>query len=102
MRLFRILLLAVVVGLGTGTAQAEVKPHPIFSDNMVLQQGAEIGFWGKADPGEEFMVGVGKQSGPGAKVKADKDGNWLVKLPAQPAGTGYVLFVDGKNKITFK
>jgi sialate O-acetylesterase len=102
MRLHRALLLAAVVGLAATTARADVKPHPIFSDNMVLQQGTDVVFFGKADPGEEFMVGVGKQGGPGAKVKADKDGNWLVTLPKQEPGTGYVLFVDGKNKIEFK
>src|SRR4051812_15539156 len=102
MRLHRLLLLAAVVALTGTTARAAIKPHPIFSDHMVLQQGTDIVFFGKAAPGEEFTVGVGKTGGPGAKVQADKDGNWVAKLPAQPAGTGYVLFADGKNKVEFK
>ena len=103
MRLTRALLLAALAGgLAAGTARAEIKPHPIFSDNMVLQQGTEVVFFGKADPGEEFTVGVGKDGGPAAKVKAEKDGGWVARLPAQPAGTGYTLFAEGKNKVEFK
>ncbi len=98
----RSLLLFTVIAFTASTAQADVKPHPIFSDNMVLQQGTEVVVFGKADPGEEFKVGVGKEGGPALDVKADKDGNWTAKLPAQPAGTGYVLFIDGKNNIEFK
>ena len=82
MRLHRALLLAIAVGLAAATARADVKPHPIFSDNMVLQQGTDIVFFGKADPGEEITVGVGKQGGPAAKVTADKDGNMVSSTPS--------------------
>ena len=33
-------------------ARADVKLHPMFSDNMVLQQGMKAPAWGTADPGE--------------------------------------------------
>src|SRR3954451_1389930 len=97
MRPVKAVLLAVVVSvLATGTARADVKPHPIFSDNMVLQQGTEITVWGKADPGEKVQIALdqktaGGGSAAGTSATADKDGMWSAKLKAQKAGTGYTL-----------
>ena len=42
MRLVKCCLLTVAGLLLVGTASADVKPHPIFSDHMVLQQGVEL------------------------------------------------------------
>ena len=98
--------LAVSV-LALGTARdADVTPHPIFSDNMVLQQGTDIIVWGKAAPGETVAVTLehktaNSASGAGTGTNADKDGKWSVKFPAQKAGTGYTLKIDGKNNIAF-
>ncbi len=107
MRPVKAVLLALgVSGLALGTARADVKPHPIFSDNMVLQQGGEVRVWGKADPGEKVTVGLGKAVAAVAPATvsavADKDGKWSVTLPKQAAGTGYMLAVRGKNAVLFK
>src|SRR5436190_24190512 len=102
MRSFKVLLLAAVVGLASSAARADVKPNPIFSDNMVVQQGTDVVVYGTGTPGEEFKAGIGKDAGPAVAGKVDKDGNFLVKLPAQKAGFGFVLFVEGKNKVEFK
>ncbi|MBA4067404.1 MAG: sialate O-acetylesterase [Isosphaera sp.] len=104
MRLFGPLLLAA---LAAGPARADVKPHPIFSDNMVLQQGTEVVVWGKADPGEDVQVTIERKtategSAAGSGATADKDGKWVAKLPAQKAGTGYALKLKGKNAVEFK
>ena len=53
MRLTRALVLAATVGLTGSAARADVTPHPLFADNMVLQRGVDIPVWGTADPGEE-------------------------------------------------
>lgn len=106
MRLVKALLLAALVGgLSAGTARADVKPHPIFADNMVLQQGVPLKVWGKAEPGEGVSVSIGLAEGSGgvaARGKADEKGDWSVKLPPAKAGTGYALIVEGKNKVAFK
>ncbi len=109
MRPVKAVLLAVVASaLATGTARADVKLHPIFSDNMVLQQGTEISVWGKADPNEQVDVSLEQKTPNGASAagvfaNADKDGNWKVKFGKQPAGTGYTLKVKGKtNAVEFK
>lgn len=108
MRLFKALLALLGIGLATGTARSDVIPHPIFSDNMVLQQGGPIAVWGKADPGESVQVAIERSTGneasaAGSGVSADKDGNWSVKLQNQKAGTGYTLTLKGaKNSVVFK
>ena len=98
MRLFKALVLAALVGGVAGSARADVKPHPLFTDNMVLQQGVPVPVWGKADPNESFRVELSWKSVLGAGgsatfVKADDKGNWRVTLPAQKAGTGYALTI---------
>lgn len=88
------------------SARADVKPHPIFGDHMVLQQGVPLLVWGTAEPGEKVSVAFGRADGSGATaatpVTADKAGKWSVKLPAQKAGTGHALIIEGKNKIVLK
>jgi sialate O-acetylesterase len=108
MRPFKAVLLAVTVSvLALGTARADVTPHPIFSDNMVLQQGTDIVVYGKAAPGESVTVKLEQKtatsaSGAASGVTADEKGNWVAKLPAHKAGTGYTLTVSGKNTVKFQ
>ncbi len=96
-------LLLAAVALIAPAAPADVKVHPIFSDNMVLQRDQEIVIWGTADDGES--VGVSLQAGdegvgkPPAPVTG---GKWKITLPAQKAGSGYTLKVFGKNTVEFK
>jgi sialate O-acetylesterase len=108
MRLFKALFVIAAIGLAANPARSAIVPHPIFSDNMVLQQGGTITVWGKADPGEEVQVSIersarGEASAAGAGTSADKDGNWSVKLPKQNPGTGYTLTIKNANKsVAFK
>jgi sialate O-acetylesterase len=104
MRLFKALLLAVLVGgPAAGLARADVKPHPLFTDNMVLQQGTDCPVWGKADPGEQVSVEFATVgAGGGAGTTADKDGKWMVRIKPGKAGTGYTLTIKGKNTVTLK
>ena len=39
-----------------GSVSAKVVLPAIFSDNMVLQQNAQVNLWGKAMPGERVSV----------------------------------------------
>lgn len=105
---FKAALLAVTVSvLALGTARADVKPHPLFSDNMVLQRDTELNVWGKADPGEEVTVTFDHKGETGgrvlnAKTVADKDGKWVAKLGAFKASTGCTLTLKGKNTVELK
>jgi sialate O-acetylesterase len=81
------------------TVSAEVKLPPLFSNNMVLQQGIEIPVWGWASPGEKVTVTLDKTS---ISVKTGKDGKWQVKLPVMNYGGPFTLKVKGKNQVTFE
>lgn len=95
MRLARFLALAAAVGFSPA-ARADVTPHPLFTDHMVLQRDTDVPVWGLAEPGEEVTLSLG---GATAKATADKDGKWLAKLPPQKAGTGHTLAIKGKNAV---
>jgi sialate O-acetylesterase len=102
MRLFKALLAVVAIGLAISQAHAAVVPHPIFSDNMVLQEGGTITVWGKATPGESVQVQLERKtrnegSAAATSTTADKQGKWAVKLPKQKAGTGYTLTIKGPD-----
>src|SRR5262245_60476953 len=100
MRLLKAFLFVAAVGLTASNARADVKPHPLFTDNMVLQQGVEVPVWGKAEPGEKVTVEFGRATAPApvtAEAMAGDDGKWSVKLPKQAAGVGYTLTIKGKG-----
>jgi len=96
----KLLVLTVVGGfLAVPSARADVKPHPLFTDNAVLQRDVEIPVWGLAEPGEKVTVELSRKETASASAVADKDGKWMVKLPKHPAGTGFKLKFTGKNVV---
>lgn len=97
----RLLLLAVLGGAAVPAARADVKPHPLFTDHMVLQRDAEVPVWGKADPGEKVTVTLAGTEGPAAVVEtaADDKGMFKAVLPKRAAGTGFTLTIKGKNTV---
>ncbi len=98
MRFARLFALAAAAGLAPA-ARADVTPHPLFTNDMVLQRDADVPVWGLAAPGEEVTVTVGEAS---AKAKAGDDGKWSAKLPAQKAANGLTLTIKGKNAVELK
>src|SRR5262249_30160460 len=102
----RLFVLAAVVAV-SAPALADVKPHVLFTDDMVLQRGGECPVWGTADPGEQVTVKLTRQSDSGIEMnssstQADKDGKWMAKVDAIKAGPGCTLTIKGKNEIVLK
>jgi sialate O-acetylesterase len=91
-------ILVIALGIFVAPAHADVKPHPLISENMVLQQGMKVPIWGKADDGEEVTV---RFQGQEQKTTA-KDGAWRVDLAELKAGGPYEMTIAGKNTIHFK
>ncbi len=91
-------MMALLGLLASGlTAHADVKPHRVFTDHMVLQRDINVNVWGWAAPGEK--VGV-QFSGQDLSALADSNGKWTVKLaPMKANPTPQNLTVTGKNKI---
>ncbi len=75
---------------------ADVTLPALFSDHMVLQQGASVPVWGWAEPGEKVTVKIQKQV---RRTKADKNGKWMVKLGKLKSGEPTTLVVQGQNEI---
>ncbi|HSH94042.1 MAG TPA: sialate O-acetylesterase [Roseimicrobium sp.] len=88
---------AVVLGAAL-VARAEVTMPGVFSDNMVLQQGASVPVWGTAEDGEIVIVNF---QGQKVTTKA-KDGKWSVKLKPLKSGGPDIMVIDGKNRIQFQ
>jgi sialate O-acetylesterase len=75
--------------------QAEIKLPKIFADGMVLQRDIAVPIWGWAAVGEKITVTfLGKRY----TAKADKAGNWAVKLEPMKAGGAFEMTVQGKGK----
>lgn len=82
------------------TTRANVTLPDVLSDSMVLQRGAHVPVWGKADPGEAVTVGFAGQT---KKTVAGADGSWRVNLdPLKANPTPATLTVSGKNRIELK
>jgi sialate O-acetylesterase len=99
MRLRAMLFLAGMALLAPGPVRADVKPHALCSEGMVLQQKAETKIWGKAEPDEAVTVSF---RGEKVATKADAKGNWLVALKANGAGGPFEMTIAGKNTIEYK
>jgi sialate O-acetylesterase len=95
--------------LASQQARADVKPHALFTDGMVLQRGMSCPVWGTADPGEIVEVSLAATNKNSSfavrsKITADKEGKWRVSLSFSPeeAGGPYEMTLKGKNTITLK
>jgi sialate O-acetylesterase len=79
-------------------ARADVKPHALFSNGMILQQGMKVPVWGTAEEGEKVTVQF-----QGQEVSATaKDGKWMVHLESLKAGGPYEMTIGGKNQLHLK
>jgi sialate O-acetylesterase len=90
--------LALAIAAICAPASAAVRLPAIISDHMVLQRGAEVPVWGRADPGEKVTVRFGSQN---KSTKAGADGRWKTTLNLQDkTATAATLLVKGdKNEI---
>src|SRR5262245_12003675 len=95
---WKVLLLLAGLALVPGAARADVRPHALCSDGMVLQQKADVKVWGKADPGEEVTVTFRGQKTAG---KADAKGDWSVTLKSGDAGGPEAMTIAGKNTLNY-
>ncbi|MFA4945705.1 MAG: sialate O-acetylesterase [Lentisphaeria bacterium] len=82
-----------------GTAKANVEPHALFSDGVVLQEGMPVPVWGWADPGEPVTV---SGNGATATAQAGADGRWQVAIGPFQAGGPFELAIAGKNTVVVK
>lgn len=68
-----------------------------FSDNMVMQQNAEVSIWGKDDPGRNIQISA--SWGDEAEVTSGRDGRWKAKISTPDAGGPYSVTIKGSEVI---
>ena len=94
------LLLAALSVLAVN-AQAKVKLPHLVSDNMIIQQQADVRLWGWAKAGSK-VVATTSWSDRKSEAKADKEGRWLltVKSPKASYEPLSITFDDGDGTVT--
>ncbi len=80
-------------------ARADVKPHSLCTDGMVLQQKMTVNIWGTADKGEKVSVSFRGKSG---SATADEQGRWKVSLDSGAAGGPFPMNITGNNKLDYQ
>jgi len=99
-----LLLFLGVVSLAP-TIRANVRPHPLFGDDMLLQRDRPLPVWGKAAPLEEVTVtlvvrpALGKMQSFQRTTKADDNGHWRVEFAPKAAAPDGELLIQGRNRI---
>ncbi|MBL8994513.1 MAG: hypothetical protein JNM63_14305, partial [Spirochaetia bacterium] len=89
-RLFLFSLLCVPV-----FANAEIRLHKLFTDNMVIQRNLPVRIFGWADAGQEVVVEFGGET---RTAKSDEKGFWKAELKAMGANAkGQTLRVTSKD-----
>ncbi len=97
MRRVSVVFMVLVVVSGSAV-WADVKPHALFSDNAVLQQGVSVPVWGTAKDGEKVTV---KFEGQEVSTTA-QGGKWMVRLKPLKAGGPFTMMIQGENMIELK
>lgn len=93
-------LLSLLLMLSIAQSYSQIHLPAFFSDNMVLQQQQLVSFWGTDKPGVKISV-VGSW-GKNARITADDNGHWKIKLQTPIAGGPYTVLVKGSNEVTLK
>ncbi|WP_430932153.1 sialate O-acetylesterase [Saccharicrinis sp. 156] len=97
-RLIKNTLLCLVFFLGAQTLFAQTKLPAILSDNMCLQQSAEVKIWGWDNPGQ--TVTVKPSWAKAVKTETSEEGKWLVKITTPKAGKTGTIKVTGSSQET--
>ena len=86
--------LSLAASLPAQAAEGGFRLAAVLGDHMVLQRGQPIRIWGWAAPGEVVQASLARQHG---KTVAGRDGRFMLRLPALPAGGPHVLSVRTAN-----
>jgi sialate O-acetylesterase len=96
---WRLLFVVVALGAMPTLSWADVKPHALCSEGMVLQQKSKANIWGTADKGEKITVTFRDAK---ATTTAGDDGRWIVAVETGSAGGPFEMTIAGNNTISYK
>ncbi len=87
----------VVLAAGATVVRAEVRPHGLISDGMVLQRGRPAAIFGTAVPQERVTV---RFRGKEQSTTTGDDGRWRLEIDPQEAGGPFELTIVGTNTVS--
>ena len=94
----KILLVLAAIAAGV-SLNAKVTLPSFFSDNMVLQQKADVAFWGSTDKRRKVSI-TPSWCKTRYSVLPDSEGKWFIRIPTPEAGGPYtIVFNDGDKTI---
>jgi sialate O-acetylesterase len=91
-------VVALISGFFCPGTHGKISLPEIFSDHMVLQQKADVLFWGWASTGETVRIQAGWMDRE-VSVKVGNQGIWEVIIATPPAGGPYQIRLKGHNEI---
>lgn len=97
MRSSRFALLFLVV-FSTLNGFAQLRLPALISNNMVLQQNANVALWGWAAPGETVSI-TNTWNGKNVSATADATGKWLATVATAKAGGPHKLTFTASNTV---
>ena len=96
----RILSAVLALLIAATSVQAKVSLPSFFSDNMVLQQQADVAIWGTTDKGAVKVTVCPSWTRKKYSAVADEKGKWLLRIPTPAAGGPYrLVFSDGEKTV---
>lgn len=98
-RIFFSLFLAFVL---SSSLYARIILPAVFSDNMVLQQNAEVAIWGWSEPAETVKIVPEWNTKDTIKVKANSSAVWKTTLKTTGAGGPYTIRILGSSMVELK
>lgn len=92
---FTLMILAAV----SSRVSSEIVLPAVFSDNMVLQQNAEVAIWGWSGPGEIVRIVTSWNRNDTVKVKADNTAAWKTNIKTIGAGGPHSIRILGSSQV---
>lgn len=95
-----IFFIGLFASLFPGIVCAKIKLPPLLSDNLVLQQQADVNFWGEAEPNAVVSI-VPSWSSQEIRIKADASGKWKTTIPTPSASfQSYSIVIRDQEPLT--
>ncbi|MBN2165988.1 MAG: hypothetical protein JW717_06910 [Marinilabiliaceae bacterium] len=102
-RFYTLLVLGILLfAFVQNSVFATITLPAVFSDNMVLQQNADVAIWGWANAGETIKIVADWNSADTIKVKVDNMAKWSTTLKTIAAGGSYSIQLIGSSQVKLK
>ena len=98
----KLITIITISSLAIFNAYCKITAPPFFSDNMVLQQNANVKLWGESRQNATVTISASWDKRK-TTVRSTSDGKWSAELSTTSAGGPYTITIsDGKSILKFK